>query len=1100
MQFEARYNQLNAEQKRAVDTTEGPVMVVAGPGSGKTELLSMRVANILLKTDTPASSILCITFTEAAAANMRKRLVGLIGQTAYDVAIHTFHSLGTTIMDRYSDYFFDGLEYLPADDIMSLQIITSILEQLPRSNPFSSYHEEKGYFHARTVMNAINDIKKGGLSPEQFRLLTEDAMAFYAETQGALQEALGATVSKKTLDRLPQFLSSVAEATHGGLRPLPSMHPLKARIIMDFQTLLEEENSKAVTEWKKNNTSKDKQKQLQWKEQVHAKKYAALAEIYASYQAALHAQSLVDFNDMLLRVVEALKTHEELRYNLAEQYLYILIDEFQDTNGIQLELARLLTDTDLPDARPNILAVGDDDQAIYKFQGADIENLLGFQTLFPGGASIVLDKNYRSTAEVLALAEDVILPCEDRLSTLLPEDFPKHLSAANPSVTGGKLRIIQTPTEEEEAIYIVESIRQLLDQGTDPAEIAVLARNHAHLAAVAKRMRQEGVPFVYERSNNILEDPVIGELLDMLDVVGTLFSPRYDLKDDILSRILCHPYWGIPTLTLWKLSRDAFTERQSWLDTMLASENEHLQSIAQFFITVGALAAHEPLERIIDLLTGTEPLDIATISPDNESTTIPFTSPFRKHYFGSDIGSASEMETLAALRGLQKKVRAFLAGSVVLTKDFLEMIALYKQYGLQIPTDDTLLRKDHGLSLMTVHKSKGLEFDHVFLVRCTSEAWNKKKGGNRGLSLPKFLALSASPETESDFRKLFFVALTRAKRWITMTYPMRSTKDKTTEVLSYLTSSVMPETEEYIAPKELLAGNYMLQIQRDTTLEDVEYLAYLQDLVQEYALSTTHLSSFLDLEKGGPRAFVMNHLLRFPQRKQVSGCFGTSMHASLEYMHKTLRTKKTLPSILEITEFFTNRLKRERLSDLDFEKYHTEGIEHLTRYLSERGPLLDPEDIVERNFKQDHVQVGEAQITGKIDCMHLDKEARTIRVTDWKTGSPATSWKGKADYEQAKLWKYRHQLMFYKLLVENSPEYRDRFVVTEGALEFLKPTDDGFVILETQFDHATMSEFAQLVQIVAKKIQNLDFPDTSAYEESFKGTLAFTQDLLDGKV
>lgn len=1099
MSFSERYNQLNPEQKRAVDTIQGPVMVVAGPGSGKTELLSMRVANILQQTDTPASSILCITFTDAAAANMRQRLTGLIGQAAYDVAIHTFHSLGTTIMDRYSDFFFEGLESMPADDITSLQIMTGILEKLPKTNPFSSFHAEKGYVHARTVQNAISDIKKGGLSPEDFRRLTEDAMAFYADTQEAMAEVLDARVSKKTFDQLPAFLARLHASPYGELLPLPSMHGLKTRVMMDFHAILATNETSAISDWKKRHTERDDQKRLVWKEQKLARKYSALADIYAAYQEELHRRSLVDFNDMLIRVVEALKTHDELRYNVAEQYLYILIDEFQDTNGIQLELARLIAQVETPDMSPNILAVGDDDQAIYKFQGADVENILSFTSMFPGAVPIVLDKNYRSTPQVLALAEDVIDQCSDRLSNLMPEEYPKHLTAANPKVSGGSLRILQTPSEEEEAIFIKESVKELLAKGTPAEEIAVLGRNHKHFTLLARELRAEGIPFTYERSNNVLEDPLIMELLDMLDVVGTLFVPKYELKDDTLSRVLARPCWKIPSLTLWRLSRDAFSSYRSWLDTMLTSEDASLQQIARFFIEVGRLAAHEPVERIVDLLTGTETLLLPPVEEGGPEET--FTSPLRSYYFASPRGNASEMELLAALRGLQKKIRTYLPGDVVLAKDFLAMVDLYRQYGLQISTDDTLLRKSHGLTLMTVHKSKGLEFDHVFLLRCTNDAWNGKKGGNRGVRLPKFLGLSAAPETESDFRKLFFVALTRAKRSITMTYPNRAENGKTAEVLSYLTSEVMPIHEEYTAPTALMAKDFALSPKEADPMEDGEHLDFLRDLVQDYALSITHLSSFLDVEHGGPRAFVMSHLLRFPQRKQPSGSFGTCMHTALEFLYNTLRTRGTLPTEKELLEVFTTRLHRERLSELDHTKYRDQGVHSLSTYLRERGSLLDPKAVVERNFRRDHVLIGEALITGKIDCMHIDKSSHTIQVTDWKTGTPLSHWKGKSPWDHTKLWKYRHQLMFYKLLVENSAEFRGKFVVNEGALEFLEPSQEGkIILLETGFNHSEMVDFARLVQIVSNKIHTLDFPDTSSYDPSFKGTLAFVEDLLAEKI
>lgn len=1090
MSFSDRYNQLNDSQKHAVDTIDGPVMVVAGPGSGKTELLGMRVANILQKTDTPPSSILCITFTDAAAANMRKRLTGLIGQAAYDVSIHTFHSLGTEIIQQYSDYFYDGAEVLPADEIMTLQVITDILQTLPKGNPLASFHEEQGYVHARRVIRAISDIKRGGLTPDMLEEVIKDMIAFQEETNGYIQEFFAERVSKKMLDKVPMLVQRLNEAKHGALRLRPTMHTLKEKLLMDLKPVLEADKTTPLTEWKKLYTTKDDQNHTVWKELKQHATYQALVHVYRSYQDALKRKALVDFNDMLMRVVDVLQQHPDLRYTLQERYLYTMIDEFQDTNGVQMEMIRLLTLSDQQEHRPNILAVGDDDQAIYKFQGADLDNLLGFRDLFTDPAYIVLDKNYRSTQTVLDAAEEVIAGSEERLAHLMPETFAKNLQAANPKVQGGTISTHKAFSVDEEGLWIADQIQQLLAQGTSPEEIAVLGRNHAHLTPVATALLARQVPFIYDRSDNVLESNVVQELITMLELTQSLLQPRQTVRDDLLSTVLQYPCWNISSLTLWKISRQAFQERTSWMDILLNSEEGPLRHCALFFLEVAKRSQSEPIESIFDLLTGTHP--ITFIEEEEEIT---YHSPFKTTYFAQGHLDDKSIHLLAQLRGLLQAIRNYSPKKLLLAGEFLETLRLYQQYGIAIRADEQLLRRQQGLQLMTVHKAKGLEFDHVFIVHSTEKAWNKKGGGGGDIPLPKYLGLRAQPETESDFRKLFFVALTRARRFITLSYPAQDNKGKEMHPSRYLQATTMPEPEQIEISTEELLPTAELFPTINITREHKELLA---DILSDYTLSATHLNSFLDVSHGGPQQFMIDHVLRFPARKSPAASFGTAMHTAIERVYRYLREQKILPDTSYVEEAFEQALLKERLSDDERKKFLDHGKEQVRIFLEERGAFLDQDAIVERNFRNDHVHIGEAHITGKIDRMHIDKDTHTIEVCDWKTGKAMRSWNGRFEYEKRKAWAYKNQLMFYKLLVENSPQFRNKFIVNTGCLEFLEHREGKILSLSMDFSHEEMKRFATLLEIVYKKIASQDFLDTSAYSEDMKGILTFEEDLLGG--
>ncbi|HEX8390192.1 MAG TPA: UvrD-helicase domain-containing protein, partial [Candidatus Saccharimonadales bacterium] len=196
--FKERYKALNDAQRQAVDTIEGPLMVIAGPGTGKTELLSLRVANILRVSDTAPQNILCLTFTESGATAMRERLAGLIGADAYRVAIHTFHSFGSEIINQYGEYFYHGAHFRPADELTGYETLRAIFEKLPHDNPLSSTMNGD-FTYLRDVQSTISDLKKSGLTSDELTAILDRNDRFSAWLQPRLDAALGDRLSKKSI-------------------------------------------------------------------------------------------------------------------------------------------------------------------------------------------------------------------------------------------------------------------------------------------------------------------------------------------------------------------------------------------------------------------------------------------------------------------------------------------------------------------------------------------------------------------------------------------------------------------------------------------------------------------------------------------------------------------------------------------------------------------------------------------------------------------------------------------------------------------------------------------------------------------------------------
>jgi DNA helicase II / ATP-dependent DNA helicase PcrA len=413
LDFDQRYNNLNQFQKLAVDEIYGPVLVLAGPGSGKTELMSIRIANILKLTDTLPQSILCLTFTDSAVKNLRERLLGLIGAVAYKINIFTFHSLGSEIINQYPEYFFDGVEYLPSDEINQIRIIEKVLNKLSLNNPLAKFSKIHGWVYMRSILGKINILKQEGINPNDFlkyvNNLTQTITAInplfvgFAKIRSNkvkdadLQEIIVEISKTNIQDTYTQILLTELD------RILKITDPkVRSKSITLFKT-----------EW-----AKKIDRKTQLKEVDDLPKLMALGEIYAEYQLELHQQALFDFGDMLIRVKEELVNNCDLQEELREKYQFVLVDEFQDTSGLQLKFLFQFLNFD-SDNDPNVMVVGDDDQSIYKFQGANNQNFLLFEKEFQQTKIIHLNKNYRSAKDILDFAKDIIDQSENNVSKSL---------------------------------------------------------------------------------------------------------------------------------------------------------------------------------------------------------------------------------------------------------------------------------------------------------------------------------------------------------------------------------------------------------------------------------------------------------------------------------------------------------------------------------------------------------------------------------------------------------------------------------------------------------------------------------------------------------
>ncbi len=1105
--FDGMYRKLNDAQRQAVDAIDGPLLVIAGPGTGKTQLLSARVANILRQTDVSPSSVLCLTFTEAAAGNMRERLTGMIGEAAYDVHIDTYHSFASDIIRSNPEYFEtidlqtgqDSRMERPIDDIRQLDIIRSIIDGLPYDDPL-----KKAQHYLKSVSGTISDLKQAALTPADVAAIASENLSACRKLSPPIHNLMAphGSIPRKADTAISLFASINDTLVAHGSNLAQTAH---TELTAALEHATEQNSTKPLTAWKNTWLTKDEDDNWTFTTPRHAERLASLAKIYATYQDTLQRGGEYDFNDMIIQTIHALQTKPELKFNLQERYQYILLDEFQDTNAAQFELVKQLADHPVHEGRPNIMAVGDDDQGIFAFQGADIGNMIAFINTFRDVQVINLTQNYRSHHDILHVAHQIAGQIESRLHHNL-DNVTKTLEAAATHLPKqATIARHEFASQASEFGWIADQIDALSKQGVPLSEISVIAPRHAVLENLVPFLNAQNIPVSYEKRENIFEAPIVQNILLCAEFLQAAAVQDIQNIDMLLPRVLSLYFWKIPTKTIWQLNWAAYAQQRTdgkrWAE--LALEDTATQDAAEFLLALGQQADRLPLEHMLDYLTGATPL---TLDGDRS-----YTSPLKAYYFSAQARQNSPLlfyEAISHLSVIRSVLREqqTTADNQLTIKHLLDLRRTYAEAEQPLINTHPSAQAAEAIQLQTVYKAKGLEYDYVFLPCMLDDIWGSKASGSSNkLSLPPNLQHIRHGVTNEDTkRRLLFVAITRAKHGLfTTSHALKETGKATTPAKYYQeraeesgrVSDVLPTGSNQVIMTERAPA----QVSQDVdTMWHARHLALQPDLrsllahkLQNYRMSPTHLNNFTNVQYHGPEDFLINTLLRFPQAQSNESIYGDALHKTLEWYQKQGKDN-TWPTTDAATKYFASRIAKTRLPEEQKSTFIQQGTAALTTYLGHNATRLQQPGFAEVDFYKEGVTYQGAVLTGKIDRLEVDAANKTVRIIDFKSGTPSTKWSS-----QTKYLGYKQQLYFYHLLIERSHTYKG-YKVASAALEFLQPLENGQVAppLELPFDPQEYEEFKQLVVAVWNRIQNLDLPDTSTYAQTAPGMRKFAQDLI----
>jgi DNA helicase-2/ATP-dependent DNA helicase PcrA len=909
--FKDRYKALNKAQKEAVDAIESPVMVVAGPGTGKTTILTLHIANILLETQATPGAILALTFTDAGVKSMKKKLREIIGSRADEVSIHTFHSFAGSIFSEFPDHFPQLFRTKQITEIESENIVREILKssKFGGLRPFGDPD-----FYIGKILKGISDCKKENQTPEK--------VSEFAKTE---------------IGRIKNDPDSIS-----------SRGPTKGQLKASVSGKIEKYERTIL-----------------------------FSEVYKIYEEKKKDERLLDFDDLLIQLLNALDADEQLLQELQEKFQYVHIDEHQDTNESQNTIVMKLVDYF---DTPNIFIVGDEKQAIYRFQGASVQNFLTFQNKWKDMKVIKLVSNYRSHQAILSATFKMI-------ENNYEEGEHEHLRVELKG-TGVErpVDVLSSPDSFSQDDYLVNKIKEI-EKNEREATIAVIVRKNREVEHFLGLCERNSIDASAERGVNIFKSSL-----------GTLY---FDILEFINDRTNTEALANTIARGMWNLDFKRSTEIIRKLRSSDIQIEKEIPELEKIFSEVNSSGVINFLILVSEV------------------------SGYLQFVEQSPVGAEVWRAIIDLAKDIAEKNR--IDSPVELIKEILNYRKTAENKSIKIGSGNV----NSKVQIITAHSSKGLEYDYVFLPNAVEESWIGHNFGNSFV----FSFQKEEGDEIKDSRRLFYVAMTRARKHVEIIVPEENSGGKELTLLrfvseldpKYIKTKSVKRVEE--RPLELPLGFY-------DELRTKEAQEYTKRVIVEKGLSVTALNHFIKC----PREFFYKSILKIPEAPSVSSERGIAMHKALSYVWREEdRTAKNIEKIIVsvMDEYFSTSLlpkfEKEIISE-EIKSYAVHLGRELENYFAFSGQVFvekweDKEFLTQ--YKDEKIAFN---LHGQLDAILVDEN--TVKIYDYKTTESKSVANIKGETKDSD-GNYFRQLVFYKFLLSGNHNYKNKNI--EPALIFVKP-------------------------------------------------------------